>query len=160
MRQGSISETLQSSDRWKKRASVWSNILTKDMDGTGHISILYGKYDCTDIIEKAIPLKVLFYRHIGTLHTHIDEMAPEGELEKAIQEALLVYKKWQAKYGEFMDGFAERYDTACSYIPAWHTGSTLALRRDAVRRENASGQQRASCGKARRRRTTDSIHAY
>ena len=55
------------------------------------------------------------------MQTLIDEVAPEDQLEKAIQDALVVYKQWQAKYGEFMDGFAERYGSACAYLRAWHT---------------------------------------
>ena len=121
MSQGSPAEMLSSSDGWKKPASVWSSILVKEMDANEHLALPYGNNEPADIIKEAIPLKVLFFRHIGTLQTLIDRMAPEKRLEKAIQDALLVCKQWQAKYGEFMDGLAEGYTTMCSYLRSWHT---------------------------------------
>jgi hypothetical protein len=91
------------------------------MNGAGHLSLPFEYIDPGAIIKEAIPLKVLLFRHIGTLQVLIDQRAADYRIENAIQDTLIVYRQWQAKYGDFMDGCVEQYATMSHHLRSWHT---------------------------------------
>ena len=117
----SHSDTLSLGGTRKTRTSVWSSVLLKEMDGAGQLSQLCENIDPGAIIKQAIPLKVLLFRHISTLQVLIDQRAADYRIENKIQDTLLVYRQWQARYGAFMDGCVEQYATMSNHLRSWHT---------------------------------------
>lgn len=117
---GSASQIPSIRETCNKRVSLWNSIMVKDMNGTGYLSLAQENADPESIIEEAIPLKVLLFRHIGTLQKLVDAEAPDHCIENAIQDGMLAYIQWQAKYSDFMNSFAEKYDSILPRLRSWH----------------------------------------
>jgi len=111
------------------------------------------------VLQEAIPVKVLMFRKVGQLQTLAYRRSPPRKLENRIQEALAVYSRWNATYGQFMTDCVGQHNTLPPQVQSWyvilgghwHYGCLLLA--DTIlqvdKEEKTMSQQRklrASCG--------------
>lgn len=105
-----------------RSVSVWKAVLTNEVAEPSEPSMLSASNTIEATIEAAIPLKVLLFRRIGILQTLIDrKTAVVPEIDSAMQDVLLVFNQWEAKYGRFMDNCMDKYGTMSRRLRSLHT---------------------------------------
>ncbi|KAF2479890.1 hypothetical protein BDY17DRAFT_312822 [Neohortaea acidophila] len=72
------------------------------------------------ILQEAIPTKVLLFRRVANLQTLVHQNASNHRIENAIQDALIVYQHWQAKYADFMSNCTQRCSHLSPSVRSWH----------------------------------------
>lgn len=102
-------------------------------------------------LKEAIPIKVLLFRRVGRLQVLIEKKATAGRIENAIQDAEIVYRLWQTKYGPLM---AKCKDDGLRSFPRvrslhfilavhWHYGGLLLAQQLQIVDSEGLGKERA-----------------
>lgn len=72
------------------------------------------------VLTQAAPVKVLLFRKVTTLQSLVARGNRGFVMEKAIQEALLVYQHWNQAYGPLFDDFVDQHESLPPRIQSWY----------------------------------------